>query len=106
MTTKISRFAVVSLISISFLANICMAGTQQYIIYPAQNINQAESEDLSKIINTISEGKCYDYTRWKKSIPEFWVAWLTPATYVFIRNDRRVNKMPFLAGTLLIGVIR
>ena len=103
--TTISRFAVVSVISLSFLANICIAVTQPYIIYPARTITQPESEDLSKTISAISE-KCYNYTRWEKTIPEFWVAWVTTEAYTFIRSDLRVNRMPFLARTLLIGGIR
>ena len=107
MTTTISRFVVVSLISLSFLANICIArtNTEPYIIYPALTVNQTESDDLTHTIRVISE-QFYDYTRWEKTIPEFWVAWLTPTTYARIRSDPRVNKMPFLARTLLIGGIR
>ena len=103
MTTTISRFVVVSLISLSFC--IARTNTQPYIIYPALNINQTESDDLTHTIRVISE-QFYDYTRWRKTIPEFWVAWLTPTTYGWISSDPRVNKMPFLARTLLIGGIR
>ncbi len=99
--TTISRFAVVSTISLSILASICIATTQPYIIYPARNISQTESEGLSHVINAISE-KWYDYTRWEKTIPEFWVAWLNTAAYESFRSDLRVNKMPFLERTLLI----
>lgn len=105
MTTAISRFALVSIISLSFLANTCIAVTQPYIIYPARDIKQTASDDLARTISAISE-KFYDYTRWEKSIPEFWVAWLTPTAYTLIRSDPRVNKMPFLVRTLLIGGIR
>ena len=102
MTTTISRFVVVTLISLSFLANICTAAIQTYIIYPVPNINQIESDDLSKIINLVS-AKYYNYTRWQKTIPEFWVAWLTPGAYALLKNDKRVNKISTLVCTLLTG---
>ena len=105
MMASIPRFAVFLLISFSFLANICTATPRPYIIYPALNITLAESHDLTIYIELIS-AKYYDYTRWQKTIPEFWVAWLTTATYTKIRSDPRVNKMSFLARTLLIGGIR
>ena len=91
MTTSLSRFAVVTLISLSFLANICIAAIQPYIIYPAPNINQIDSDSLSNDISLVS-AKFYDYTRWKRTIPEFWVAWLTPEAYQWFKDDKRVNK--------------
>ena len=108
MTTTISRFVVVLLISLSVLANICIAReiTQAYIIYPTQNIKQIESDDLTHTIRVVSAEIFYDYTRWNRTIPEFWVAYITPTAYALIRNDHRVNKMPFFPRTLLIGGIR
>ena len=97
-----SRFAVLTLISLSFLAHTCIAAIQPYIIYPASNISQTDSDELSYTISLIS-AKFYDYTRWQKTIPEFWVAWLNPEDYIVLRDDERVNRMSFLVRTLLTG---
>lgn len=105
MIISIPRFTLFLLISLSFLANICIATPRPYIIYPALKITQAESDDLTFYIGMISM-KYYDYKRWQKTIPEFWVAWLTTVAYTKIRSDPRVNKTSFLARTLLIGGIR